>query len=204
MTGLVGLLLTGPAYAETAKTKISSSVQEEIFVHNGGVMNETKARGTIDTGTFAVGYLARNRLLIAYDGTAQETLMQEISFGMPQFHGIQPTGQILLKEGIVAPQAGIQYGYKTDNVSVSTAAVWRFQEDPVVEWRTTATYAAPRHLAFEAENFTWFAVQDPALTMGTVRLHAGYALDLFQVGVAGEAFYPTPNPVAGVYGRVKF
>ena len=200
MTGLVGLLLTAPAHAET---KAAGSVQEEIFAHNKGVLTETKARGTLDADTFALGYLARNRLLVTYDGTVQETLMQELSLGLPFLHGFQPTGQILLKDTAVAPQVGIQYAYKTDDLSISTAAVWRFQQDPVVEWRTTATYS-PHKLAFEAENFTWFAVKDPTLSTGTVRLHAGYSIDRFQVGVAGEVFYPVPNPVAGVYGRVKF
>ncbi len=200
MTGLVGLLLTTVAHAET---KAGGSVQEEVFAHNKGVLTETKARGTWDAEGFDFGYFVRNRLTVGYDGTVQETLMQELSFGLPFLHGFQPTGQILLKDNAVAPQAGIQYAYKTDDLSISTAAVWRFQQDPVIEWRTTAAYSL-HTLAFEAENFTWFAVKDPALSTGTVRLHAGYSIDRFQVGVAGEVFYPVPNPVAGVYGRVKF
>ena len=200
MTGLVGLILTTTAHAET---KTDSSIQVEAFTHNKGVLTETKARGTWDADNFDIGYLARNRLSIAYDGTVQETLMQELSLGVPFLHGVRPTGQIFLKDNVVAPQAGVQYAYKSDDFSISTAAVWRFQQDPVVEWRTTATYS-PHKLAFEAENFTWFAVKAPVLSTGTVRLHAGYNLNPFQVGVAGEVFYPILAPVSGVYGRVKF
>lgn len=197
MTGLVGLVLSQTAQAETST---DSSIQVEIFAHNNGVMNETKARGTMNADGFDVGYLARNRLFVGYDGTVQETLMQEIS--VPLFAGFRPTAQVLLKDTTVAPQLGFQYWHKTDNFLLSSAAIWRFQEDPVVEWRTTATYSYNK-LALEAENFTWLTVKDPALTTGTVRLHAGYAFTPFQIGVAGEVFYPVPNPVAGVYGRVK-
>ncbi len=200
ITGLVSLILAGPVAAETTT---ESTVQSEIFAHNNGVLSETKARGALSADGFDLGYLGRNRLFVGYDGIVQETLMQEVSLGAPALHGVRPTVQMFLKDTVVAPQLGIQYGYKTDHFSLSTAAVWRFQENPVVEWRTTATYSAGK-LAFEAENFTWFAVKDPALTTGTVRLHVGYNLSPFQVGVAGELFYPIPAPVAGVYGRVKF
>lgn len=198
MTGLVGLILSQTAHAETST---DSSVQVEVFTHNNGVMNETKARGTLDADGFDVGYLARNRLFVGYDGTVQEILMQE--FSVPLFAGFRPTAQVLLKDMTVAPQLGFQYWHKTDNFSLSSVAVWRFQEDPVVEWRTTGTYNYKR-LALEAENFTWFSVKDPALSTGTVRLHGGYAFAPFQIGVAGEVFYPVAAPVGGVYGRVKF
>src|SRR3989338_1918606 len=85
MTGLVGLLLTTAAHAET---KTEGSVQEEFFAHNKGVLTETKARGTWHADSFDMGYLARNRLLVAYDGTVQETLMQELSLGLPFLHGV--------------------------------------------------------------------------------------------------------------------
>lgn len=198
--GLAAILLAQTAYAET---KAEASVQEEIFVHNGGALTETKARGTLHMDSVDVGYLARNRLLIRYDGSTQETLTQELSLGIPFLQGVRPTGQLLLKDNLVAPQLGVQYAYKKDAFSISTAAVWRLQESPVVEWRTTATYAL-NNLAFEAENFTWFAIKDPSLSTGTIRLHAGYILGRFQAGIAGELFYPTPTPAAGVYGRMTF
>lgn len=200
MTGLAGLVFATAAEADTTTT---ASVQVETFAHTQGVLTETKARGNWATDDVEVGYLGRNRLLVKYDGTVQETLMQEFSLGLPFLDGFRPVGQILLKDMVVAPQAGMLYSHKTDDFSISSCLVWRFQEEPVVEWRTTAAYTYKK-MGFEAENFTWFSVSTPTASTGTVRLHVGYNVDRFQFGVASELFYPTGKPVVGGYGRVKF
>ena len=103
LTGLAGIIFSTTAIAAEKNTENTDDIQLELFAHNQGVLTETKVSGTWHDVTYA----ARNRLFVSYDGTVQEFLLQEIY--APPLFGVRAVGQAVLKEGVLLPQAGLQY-----------------------------------------------------------------------------------------------
>ena len=202
MAGLVGLVCASPAYAGTARF--------EVFPNTSGVMNETIATATTDA-KFPIGYLARNRLLVGYDGTPTETLLQELSLG--NIHGFSPVAQLLLVNDTIAPRAGVLYRTTLagdyGSVALSTSLVSSVTEHPLGEYRLTVSYTSPTlfHddvLRIEGEQHLWF---NPDEFIGTSKLHLGYKINHLVVGTAAEMDFGIGKQVTlrfGPFGRLEF
>ncbi len=202
ITGLAGLISTSPAYAGSARV--------ELFPNTGGVMNEMIVNASTDA-KFPVGYFARNRLLLGYDGASTEMLLQEINVG--NFHGFSLVAQLLFAKEVAIPRAGLLYRTTvTDSygsVAISSSLVSTVAENPLLEYRFTAGYTAPPFhfggaLRLEAEQHLWFNTDEPA---ATTKAHVGYKKDHLVAGVAAEMDSGIGKDIVfrpGVFARLEF
>ncbi|MFA6888015.1 MAG: hypothetical protein WC254_00800 [Candidatus Woesearchaeota archaeon] len=203
-TGLAAIIAT--VFSTTAEAAISGKV--EAFPNTAGVMNETKLVGTNILGDkFPIGYLARNRLLIGYDKTPTELLLQILSIG--NYHGFQIEGQWLLKNNEMIPRAGIGYNatFLDSSLTLSSSLITSIADDLQGEFRITTAYTTEKRqygqFKVDAEQHVWFT--DESLT-GTTKLYLGYKRESVVTGVATELDTGIDTQLAvrpGVFFRIE-
>ena len=183
----------------------SGKVSAELFPNTDGTLAEVKT--SVNTGPaedfLNVQYFARIRRA---DYGTRDFMNNELSLGA--YHGVRVVVQAKGAMDQFRPYAGLSFVHETPvhgaQLRVFASPTVSVEDNPIGELLVPTSLQVPttenQAVRLEVEPVVWLNRPTPtgarAPWAGSLRIHIGYNVSAFTVGVAAEVDYTPGNPVA--------